>query len=44
MKEHQILRKSMNFALSNKYLEVITQCLELRLFKEKIKVLYNKIK
>ena len=38
------LTYSLDLALSNKYLEAIIQCLELKLFNEKVEVLFYKIK
>ena len=41
MKEIKILTYSSEFALSNKYLKVIIQCLEPKLFDEKVEVLID---
>ena len=42
MKQIKMLNYSMDFALSNKYLKVIIQTLEPRIFNEKVEVLHNK--
>ena len=41
MKQIKILSYSWDFALSNKYLEVIIQCLEPKLFDDKVEVLFD---
>ena len=41
MKQIKILTYSLDKALSNKYLEVIIQCLELEIFNEKVEVLFG---
>ena len=44
MKHKRLFSYSLDFALSNKYLKVIVQCLELKIYNEKFEVLFNKIK
>ena len=44
MKQKKIVTNSMDFALTNTYLEVIIQCLEPKIFSEKVEVLFYKIK
>ena len=40
MKQIKVFTYSLDLALSNKYLEVVTQCLELEIFDEKVEVLF----
>ena len=44
MKQKRLFSYCLNCALSNKYLEVIIQCLELKIFNEKVEVLFYEIK
>ena len=44
MKQKKIHSYSLDFALSNKYLEVILQCLEPKILNEKVEVLFYKMK
>ena len=44
MNQKKIHSYSLDVVLSNKYLEVIIRCLELKLFNEKVEVLVYKIK
>ena len=41
MKQNKILTYSMGLALSNRYLEVIIQCLEPKILNEKVAVLFD---
>ena len=41
MMQIKILTYSWDFALSNMYLEVILQCLEAKLFDDKVEVLFD---
>ena len=40
MKQIKVVTYSMNFALFNKYLEVVILCLEPEIFNEKVEVLF----
>ena len=42
MKQIRILTYSLDFVLSNKYIQVTMQCLEPKIFNEKIEVLLDK--
>ena len=44
MRQIKIFTYILDFALSNKYLELIIQYLELEVFNEKVEVLFYKIK
>ena len=41
MKQIKIFTFTMDFALSNKYLEVIMHCLKPKIFNEKVEVLFD---
>ena len=43
MKQKEVLNYSLDSALSNKYFKVFIQCVEPKIFNEKVKVLFFKI-
>ena len=44
MKQKKLLTHSLELVLSNKYLKVIIECLEPKIFNEKVEILFYKIK